>query len=81
MYISSQSCVDDDHSENYITIQLDEMHCKVICIFSYMNLSIAKFVMELFFIIIIVLRTQGMNMYKEGNLHNDTNLKSISKYI
>lgn len=49
----------------------------------YMNFSIAKYVTEPLFIIIIiiiiVLRTQGMNMDKEANLHNETNLKSISK--
>lgn len=68
-----------DKTESYN--QLDEMYCKVICIFSYMNLSIAKFVTKSFFIIIIVLWTQGMNMDKEAHLHNETNLNSISKYI
>lgn len=47
----------------------------------YMNFSIAKYVTEPLFKIIIVLQTQGMNMDKEANLHNETNLKSISKYI
>jgi len=49
----------------------------------YVNFSIAKYgTGPLFmFITIIVLWTQAMNMDKEVNLHNDTNLKSISKYI